>query len=186
VLCFPGLLAGLLLCVVSRKATHEAALPACMLALPLAFYLALFAGGWSLSDARAFGWVGPLAPASPDSPPPSSSSSADSSSSSGSTSDGGSGSTSDGGSSSSGSVIALVSAIDFNAVDWGVVPQQLPVFCSMVIVVAFSSCLDVAAIEVRNHGFTRAFLLRSSSLNAVISFIFAFNYILVHLSPLKL
>jgi len=177
VLCFPGLLAGLLLCVVSRKATHEAALPACMLALPLAFYLALFAGGWSLSDARAFGWVGPLAPASPDSPPPSSSSSADSSSS---------GSTSDGGSSSSGSVIALVSAIDFNAVDWGVVPQQLPVFCSMVIVVAFSSCLDVAAIEVRNHGFTRAFLLRSSSLNAVISFIFAFNYILVHLSPLKL
>lgn len=176
-LCFPGLLAGLLLCVVSRKATHEAALPACMLALPLAFYLALFAGGWSLSDARAFGWVGPLAPASPDSPPPSSSSSADSSSS---------GSTSDGGSSSSGSVIALVSAIDFNAVDWGVVPQQLPVFCSMVIVVAFSSCLDVAAIEVRNHGFTRAFLLRSSSLNAVISFIFAFNYILVHLSPLKL
>jgi hypothetical protein len=79
-----------------------------------------------------------------------------------------------------------VSAIDFNAVDWGVVPQQLPVFCSMVIVVAFSSCLDVAAIEVRNHGFTRAFLLRSSSLNAVISFIFAFNYILVHLSPLKL
>jgi len=148
-----------------------------MLALPLAFYLALFAGGWSLSDARAFGWVGPLAPASPDSPPPSSSSSADSSSS---------GSTSDGGSSSSGSVIALVSAIDFNAVDWGVVPQQLPVFCSMVIVVAFSSCLDVAAIEVRNHGFTRAFLLRSSSLNAVISFIFAFNYILVHLSPLKL
>ena len=176
-LCFPGLLAGLLLCVVSRKATHEAALPACMLALPLAFYLALFAGGWSLSDARAFGWVGPLAPASPDSPPPSSSSSADSSSS---------GSTSDGGSDSSGSVIALVSAIDFNAVDWGVVPQQLPVFCSMVIVVAFSSCLDVAAIEVRNHGFTRAFLLRSSSLNAVISFIFAFNYILVHLSPLKL
>jgi len=149
-----------------------------MLALPLAFYLALFAGGWSLSDARAFGWVGPLAPASPDSPPPSSSSSADSSSSGGSTSDGGS--------SSSGSVIALVSAIDFNAVDWGVVPQQLPVFCSMVIVVAFSSCLDVAAIEVRNHGFTRAFLLRSSSLNAVISFIFAFNYILVHLSPLKL
>ena len=133
--------------MVSRKATHEAALPACMLALPLAFYLALFAGGWSLADARAFGWVGPLAPSSP--PPPSSSSSSPDSSTSGGSSDSSSGGSSSDSGSSSGSVIALVSAIDFSAVDWGVVPQQLPVFCSMVIVVAFSSCLDVAAIEVK-------------------------------------
>jgi SulP family sulfate permease len=128
-----------LLCLVSRRATHEAALPCCMLLLPLAFYAAVAAGGWTLDDARAYGWVGKLAPPGP-------------------TRGGGGGGNSGGGSGgggASGSVTALAASLDFSLVDWGVVPQQLPVFCSMVVVVAFSSCLDVAAIEVTRRRFCR-------------------------------
>jgi sulfate permease, SulP family len=36
---------------------------------------------------------------------------------------------------------------DFSAVNWSVIPFQFPVWAAMVVVVAFSSCLDVAAIE---------------------------------------
>jgi SulP family sulfate permease len=49
-----------------------------------------------------------------------------------------------------GSAASLVALFDFELVDWSLLPQQFPVFASMVVVVAFSSCLDVAAIEVRD------------------------------------
>jgi len=110
ILCIPGLLAGLLLCIVSRKAEGETTLPAVMMGIPLLFYVCVSVGGWTLDDARDFGWVGP------NSPHP-------------------------------GSIGGLIDLIDFNAVDWSLFPQQIPVFFSMVFVVAFSSCLDVAAIE---------------------------------------
>ena len=111
----PGLAAGLVLCLVSRYAEHEAVLPAVMIALPLLFWralllLGLFSGGEvPLDSARAFGWLGE--------------------------------------DTAGGSVGDMVALFDFGLVDWTVLPQQLPVFASMVFVVAFSSCLDVAAIE---------------------------------------
>ena len=123
-LSIPGLLAGLVLCLVSRYAQHEAILPATMIAMPLFFYAALFTGqgacayldlssdtcdSFSLDQARAFGWLGSDTDA--------------------------------------GSVSDVVALFDFELVDWRLLPQQLPVFASMVFVVAFSSCLDVAAIE---------------------------------------
>ena len=46
-----------------------------------------------------------------------------------------------------GGIQSLVALVDFNKVHWSLIPAQLPVFASMVFVVAFSSCLDVAAIE---------------------------------------
>ena len=37
---------------------HVAVLPSCMLAIPAAFYIVLFAGGWSLDEARGTWGVG--------------------------------------------------------------------------------------------------------------------------------
>jgi sulfate permease, SulP family len=83
-----------------------------MMAIPLLFYVCVHFGGWTLDDARDYGWVGP------NSPHP-------------------------------GSITDLLELIDLEYVDWSLMPVQVPVFLSMVFVVAFSSCLDVAAIEVR-------------------------------------
>lgn len=44
-------------------------------------------------------------------------------------------------------VTEVFSLYDFTNVEWSVLPYQLPVWAAMVVVVAFSSCLDVAAIE---------------------------------------
>ena len=41
----------------------------------------------------------------------------------------------------------LISLYDFKRVHWSVIPSIAPVWAAMVIIVAFSSCLDVAAIE---------------------------------------
>lgn len=43
--------------------------------------------------------------------------------------------------------LEIFNLYDFSAVHWSVIPYQLPVWSAMVVVVAFSSCLDVAAIE---------------------------------------
>ena len=42
----------------------------------------------------------------------------------------------------------VFSLYDFSRVRWSTIPQVFPVWCAMVVVVAFSSCLDVAAIEI--------------------------------------
>ena len=145
-LCVPGLAAGLLLCLVSRYASHEAVLPAVMTALPLAFYLVLWLLG-ALSSAffsppdvdDGLGGGG------------------------GAEAEAGAGEAADargmftvagarafgwlGQDTAGASVGDMAALFDAELVDWSVVPQQLPVFASMVFVVAFSSCLDVAAIE---------------------------------------
>jgi len=55
----PGLILGVGLYVLVRKARHMLALPAFLLAVVVAFYAALAIAGCSLEDARAFGWVAP-------------------------------------------------------------------------------------------------------------------------------
>lgn len=58
----PGLLAGLLMMMISRFGTSEAALPITMVAIPALFYIILFIGSYSLDDARQGGWVGEVQP----------------------------------------------------------------------------------------------------------------------------
>jgi Sulfate permease family len=64
-LAIPGLLAGLLLTLVSRKATNSGVLPLVMVSIPALFYLLIWQSGSSLDDAREQGWVGPVAPSVP-------------------------------------------------------------------------------------------------------------------------
>ena len=51
--------------LVLRRCSHPAALPAAIVAVPAAFYLALAAAGASLADAAEAGWTLPAAPAKP-------------------------------------------------------------------------------------------------------------------------
>lgn len=64
-LAVPGLLAGLVLTLVSRKATNSGVLPLVMVAIPALFYFILWVFGATLDDARDEGWVGPVAPSVP-------------------------------------------------------------------------------------------------------------------------
>ena len=64
-LAFPGLLTGLLLTFISRKATNDAALPAAMVAVPVLFYVVIYATGVGLKGAREGKWVGEEAPSVP-------------------------------------------------------------------------------------------------------------------------
>ena len=64
-LAIPGLLAGLILTLVSRKATNSGVLPLVMVTIPALFYLLIWQSGSSLEDAREQGWVGPVAPSVP-------------------------------------------------------------------------------------------------------------------------
>jgi hypothetical protein len=57
-LAIPGLLAGLVFVMISKKATNDAILPLTMILIPTAFYIVLFVSGTSLQEARDFGWVG--------------------------------------------------------------------------------------------------------------------------------
>lgn len=65
ILAIPGLLAGLLLTLISRKATSDAALPAAMAGIPIMFYIIIYATGLGLEGAREGGWVGKVAPSVP-------------------------------------------------------------------------------------------------------------------------
>jgi SulP family sulfate permease len=65
ILALPGLLAGLLLTVVSRTVQNDAALPLLMVIIPALFYIILFCLGMDLDDARAYGWVGEVSPPVP-------------------------------------------------------------------------------------------------------------------------
>ena len=64
-LAIPGLLTGLLLTWISRNATNDAALPAAMIAVPVLFYIVIYATGSGLEGAREGGWVGEEAPSVP-------------------------------------------------------------------------------------------------------------------------
>jgi hypothetical protein len=64
-LAVPGLAAGLILTMTSRRATNSATLPAVMVAIPLLFYIGIYATGIGLEGAREGGWVGPEAPSVP-------------------------------------------------------------------------------------------------------------------------
>jgi SulP family sulfate permease len=106
----PALLGGAVLAVVVRRFKNPAALPLAMAALPALFFLALFASGASLEDARQAGWVAEEAPAA--------------------------------------GITAVFKVFDFGRVQWSAMPAQAFQWLAMVFVVAFSSCLDVAAIEI--------------------------------------
>jgi sulfate permease, SulP family len=64
-LAFPGLLAGAILALTSRRANNDAMLPLAMVAIPTVFYIIIFASGVGLDGARAGGWVGQVAPPVP-------------------------------------------------------------------------------------------------------------------------
>ena len=64
-LAIPGLVAGLILTLSSRKISNDAALPLIMVAIPALFYLILFLTGETMDSAREAGWVGEVAPPVP-------------------------------------------------------------------------------------------------------------------------
>lgn len=61
-LALPGLVAGVILTLASRKITNDAALPLIMVAIPVSFYVLLYITGENLETAREKGWVGQVAP----------------------------------------------------------------------------------------------------------------------------
>lgn len=65
ILAIPGLLAGFVLTIVSRKATNSGVLPLVMVTIPALFYLIIWQSGSSLDEARDYGWVGPVGPSVP-------------------------------------------------------------------------------------------------------------------------
>lgn len=56
-LALPGVLLGLALMQIVGRFRHVAVLPCCLLAIPVSFYIVMYAGGWDLDDARSAGWV---------------------------------------------------------------------------------------------------------------------------------
>lgn len=108
-LCVPGILGGIWLLLVSQRCENSFALPATILLMPLLFFALLALCGYSLEDARDYGWVSP--------------------------------------SSEPAGFVQMFELFDFSQMHWEQVPRQLTTWLGMVFVVAFSSCLDVAAIE---------------------------------------
>ncbi|KAJ1456716.1 sulfate transporter family-domain-containing protein [Pelagophyceae sp. CCMP2097] len=118
VLCLPAVLGGAALCLVARMQRAEALLPVAMMVLPAIFYVAVaFTPGYDMDDARRDGWL--ATPKVDDHGDPA----------------------------AAASLGDLLRLYDVRRVQWKHLPQLVPVWCAMTIVVAFSSCLDVAAIE---------------------------------------
>jgi len=61
-LALPGLLAGLILTLVSRKAKSDLTLPFVMVGIPALFYVAIYTSGLGMDGAREGGWVGEVSP----------------------------------------------------------------------------------------------------------------------------
>ncbi|TDH68388.1 hypothetical protein CCR75_001425 [Bremia lactucae] len=108
-LCFPGILGGVILLLVSQRCENSFALPAAILLMPLLFYLLLVLIGVSFDEARDFGWVSPA--------------------------------------SDPAGLTQMFDLFDLSQMHWDQIPKQLTTWLGMTFVVAFSSCLDVAAIE---------------------------------------
>jgi SulP family sulfate permease len=115
----PGILSGLLLYVCVRKLRHMAVLPCGILLLLCCFYLTLWWRGTSIARVTELGWIRRT----------------------NSLDDNGSQSTAF-------SWMDTWSLMKWNKVAWGVLPQLLLTELSMIFVVALSSSLDVAAIEI--------------------------------------
>ena len=64
-LAVPGLLAGLVLTLVSRLSTNDVVLPLVMVAIPALFYIIIYWTGAGLEGAREQDWVGDVAPPVP-------------------------------------------------------------------------------------------------------------------------
>ncbi|KAF0691272.1 Aste57867_17450 [Aphanomyces stellatus] len=109
VLCLPGVAGGYLFLYVSQKCTDAFSLPGVIVGVLFFFYVVLFGFGYSMDDARATGWVGPLTPDA--------------------------------------NFADMLSLFSFADVHWSVMPSQITTWLGMTFVVAFGSCLDVAAIE---------------------------------------
>lgn len=112
ILIAPGIVSGILLLLVVQRFTHPAALPAALLGIPLAFYIVVLAGGWSMPELRSAYGVGWLAPNDPEPP-----------------------------------FYETWAGFKFDRIQWYAIPKQLPTWFTMFVVVAFSSSLDVAAIQ---------------------------------------
>lgn len=65
ILAIPGLLAGMLILLVSRYSTNDAALPLVMVALPVGFFVGVYVTGFGMEPAREEGWLGPHSPPIP-------------------------------------------------------------------------------------------------------------------------
>jgi len=106
----PGLLAALILTIISRKAKNDAVLPTAMVAIPALFYLVLYFCSVTLDEARDSGWIGeetpPVAPKE------------------------------------------LIHLVDFNLVHWSMIKKCMGTWVGMLFVVAFASCLDIAAVSI--------------------------------------
>ncbi|CAM9174003.1 unnamed protein product [Phaeothamnion confervicola] len=106
----PSVAAGAGLYWALRRFRSVATLPACMLAMVVAFYAVLLAAGVSLDEARAAGWVAPASPSMP--------------------------------------VWGAWAFFKPGEVIWSaILPRIFPDFAGMFLVVAFSSSLDIAAVE---------------------------------------
>lgn len=65
ILAAPGLIAGLIMMIVSRQAKSDAALPFTMVIIPFIFFVVIQFLGWSIEDARQHNWVAHATPPSP-------------------------------------------------------------------------------------------------------------------------
>jgi MFS superfamily sulfate permease-like transporter len=126
-----GVAVGLVLLLVEARATHFAALPLCMAMIPITFFLVLLATHSSVHDARVYGWL-KFPPASHDG-------------------SGGDGSGDEvvrsGESWLSAHILAVWRPFVRGKVVWSAVLSCAPTWLAMYCVVCFSSCLDIAAIQ---------------------------------------
>ncbi|KAG9401414.1 hypothetical protein AC1031_009275 [Aphanomyces cochlioides] len=109
ILSLPGVLGGYLFLVISHKCDDAFSLPGVIVGVLFAFYVLLFGFGYTMDDARQYGWVGPMTPDA--------------------------------------NFSDMLSLFSFKDVQWSVLPSQITTWIGMTFVVAFGSCLDVAAIE---------------------------------------
>ena len=175
-----GVVLGLGLWLISSKYKHFAALPCAMLAIPALFYLLLALSGTSFDEARDYGWLKheDHAGASPSPGEGSSSSPGD-----------------------NGTVVAeavphewpgLVQpwqAFYVGKIQWGALSACIPTWFAMYFVVAFSSCLDIAAIqlelgraldfdrEIRTVGLANLFSGCTGGFTGASLFMFCFMYV---------
>ncbi|KAH9137134.1 hypothetical protein AeRB84_005883 [Aphanomyces euteiches] len=113
-LCFPGVVAGVFIWIVTQHVKHFTVLPACMATILVLFYGSMVIFGCSFEDARAYGWIAPL--------PNTTMNFRD--------------------------IYKHFRPSHFHA---EFLLDQLPTWIAMYFVVAFSSSLDVAAIEMALH-----------------------------------
>ena len=107
----PGCAMGCLMYLLLSTVKSPLVLPTCMVSMLLVFYgLVVWFSGWTLQDARDYGWIWPLQE-------------------------------------QSNGLAEITALVSFSTIQWGEMSKQGLCWLGMVLVVAFSSSLDVAAIE---------------------------------------